>query len=171
VAAGIEMPSMSVNVSAQSLVSTEFYECVKALEPLPCSICLELLESLLMDKPNSRIRANLDGLRQIGISLDIDDFGSGHASLLGMLEVRPDRVKIDKRLVIPMIESKKHFELVRAIVQIAESLGMEAVAEGVESENHRKMLLALGCHSIQGFGFARPMLLSELQGMLQKQAA
>lgn len=170
-AAGSAMPSLSVNVSAQSLASVEFIDYIRALEPFPNHLCFELVESMLLDEPNGVVSANLDGLREIGISLDIDDFGSGHASLLGMLEARPDRVKIDKRLVIPMLESKNHLDLVKSIIQIAESLGMDTVAEGVESDEHREMLKQVGCNAVQGFGFARPMPLAELQSMLLKQAA
>lgn len=163
---GIDMPALSINVSAQSLATRDFIDHIKLLEPFPNRICFELVESMLLDEPSGILSSNLDGLRELGVSLDIDDFGSGHASLLGMLEARPDRVKIDKRLVIPMLESKKHLDLVRSIVQIAESLGMDTVAEGVESEAHRLALRELGCHSIQGFGFARPMPLCELKSLL-----
>ena len=114
---------------------------------------------------------NLNGLRDLGISLDIDDFGSGHASLLGLLEARPNRVKIDKRLVIPITDSKKHVNLVRSIIHIANSLGMATIAEGVESEQHREILQTLGCQLIQGFGFAKPMFLAELQNLRRCQAA
>ena len=168
---GIDMPALSINVSAQSLATRDFIDHIKLLEPFPNRICFELVESMLLDEPSGILSANLDGLRELGVSLDIDDFGSGHASLLGMLEARPDRVKIDKRLVIPMLESKKHLDLVRSIVQISESLGMDTVAEGVESEAHRLALKELGCHSIQGFGFARPMPLCELKSLLNQQKA
>jgi diguanylate cyclase (GGDEF)-like protein len=170
-AAGTTMPTLSVNVSSQSLASSEFVDSIKALGPFPIRICFELVESMLLDEPSGVVSTNLQGLREMGISLDIDDFGSGHASLLGMLEARPDRVKIDKRLVIPMIESKKHRELVKSIVQIAESLGMDTVAEGVESEPHRELLQQLGCQCVQGFGFARPMPVDELKTLLLRQAA
>ncbi len=170
-AAGTTLPTLSVNVSSQSLASSEFVDSIKALGPFPIRICFELVESMLLDEPSGVVSTNLQGLREMGISLDIDDFGSGHASLLGMLEARPDRVKIDKRLVIPMIESKKHRELVKSIVQIAESLGMDTVAEGVESEPHRELLQQLGCQCVQGFGFARPMPVDELKTLLLRQAA
>ena len=70
-----------------------------------------------------------------------------------------------------MTASKKHRNLVKSIVQIADSLGMDTIAEGVESEEHRILLKDMGCQAIQGFGFARPMLLAELQSMLHKRAA
>jgi len=170
-AAGTIMPALSVNVSSQSLASSEFIDCIRQMEPFPNHLCFELVESMLLDEPSGVVTANLDGLRELGVSLDIDDFGSGHASLLGMLEARPDRVKIDRRLVMPMCESQKHLDLVKSIVQIAESLGMSTIAEGVESEGHRVKLKEIGCDSIQGFGFARPMPLSELKSMLLRKAA
>lgn len=168
---GLGMPALSINVSPQSLATRDFVEVIKNLKPFPNRICFELVETMLLDEPNGVVSDNLDGLRDLGVYLDIDDFGSGHASILGMLEAKPDRVKIDKRLVIPMIESEKHLGLVKSIIQISESLGMDTVAEGVESEHHRQLLKHLGCHVLQGFGFARPMPIDELKTLLQKQAA
>ena len=168
---GLSMPALSINVSAQSIASRDFIDVIRELEPFPNRICFELVETMLLDEPNGIVTHNLDCLREMGVSLDIDDFGSGHASILGMLEARPDRVKIDKRLVIPMTESDKHMDLVKSIINISESLGMDTVAEGVESESHRQILKKLGCHVIQGFGFARPMPISELKMVLQNQAA
>lgn len=168
---GYDMPPLSVNASSQSLASSDLLDYVRQLSPLPDGICFELVESMLLDEPSGIVLDNLEGLRELGISLDIDDFGSGHASLLGLLEAKPDRVKIDKRLVIPMTDSGKHFNLVKSIVHIAESLGMDTIAEGVESDAHRILLKDIGCRSIQGFGFARPMLLGELQSRLQQRAA
>ncbi len=165
-AAGIQMPALSINVSPQSLAARDFIDTIKSMEPFPSRICFELVETMLLDEPSGVVSSNLDGLRAMGVSLDIDDFGSGHASLLGMLEAKPDRVKIDKRLIMPMLESRKHLDLVKSIIQIAESLGMDTVAEGVESEEHRQMLRKLGCHSLQGFGFARPMPLQEFTDLL-----
>ena len=170
-ACGLTMPTLSINVSPQSLATRDFVDVIKALKPFPNRICFELVETMLLDEPNGVVSDNLDGLRELGVSLDIDDFGSGHASILGMLEAKPDRVKIDKRLVIPMVESDKHLGLVKSIIQISESLGMDTVAEGVESEQHRQVLQRLGCHVVQGFGLARPMPLDELKQLLTLQAA
>ncbi len=165
------LPSLSINVSPQSLASHEFIEVVKEMEYLPHQLCFELVESMLLDEPNDVVAENVRMFRELGIGLDIDDFGSGHTSLLGLLEIGPDRVKIDKRLVIPMTESTTHFDLVKSIIQMANSLNLRTVAEGVESEEHRHLLLSLGCSTLQGFGYARPMPLSDLQVLLQQQAA
>lgn len=168
---GMTMPTLSINVSPQSLATRDFVDVIKELKPFPNRICFELVETMLLDEPNGVVSENLDSLRELGVSLDIDDFGSGHASILGLLEAKPDRVKIDKRLVIPMVDSEKHMGLVKSIIQISESLGMDTVAEGVESEVHRQMLQRLGCQVVQGFGFARPMPLADLKVLLNKQAA
>lgn len=170
-AAGFLLPALSVNVSAQSIEQDDFLDRIRELIPLPSGLCFELVESMLLDEPTGVISKNLVALHELGVRLDIYDFGSGHASLLGLLEAQPDRIKIDKRLVIPMIDSKKHRDLVRSIIHIAESLGMDTIAEGVESEEHRQILQELGCRSIQGFGFARPMLLDGLQNDHLRRAA
>ena len=169
--AGITLPALSINVSPQSLDNPDFVEFVRESVPVPDQVCFELVESMLLDEPNSVTTDKLNEIRDMGITLDIDDFGSGRTSLLGILEIKPDRLKIDKRLVIPMTESERHYEFVRTIIQVAMSLGIQTVAEGVESENHRVLLNKLGCSVIQGFGFARPMPLHELQAFVQRQAA
>jgi len=168
---GCTMPPLSINLSSQSLAADDFIELVSQKQPFTDGICFELVESLLLDEPNSVVADNIKALRKMGASLDIDNFGSGRSSILGLLETKPDRVKIDKRLIIPITESSKHLDLITSIIQIAKSLNMQTVAEGVESEAHRKLLRKLGCETIQGFGFAKPMPLSELTMLLQRQAA
>ena len=168
---GYSLPSLSVNVSSQSLSKLELVDELVGMAPFPGQICVELLESMLLDEPDGIVSDNLARIKDIGISLDIDDFGSGHSSFLGMLEAKPDRVKIDRRLVIPMVESEKHRRLVQSIILIADSLGMQTVAEGVESEQHRQLLLQYNCNVIQGFGFAKPMHLDDLTNLLTRKAA
>jgi len=168
---GCPMPGLSINVSPQSLVSSDFIDIVKEKIPTSLRLCFELVESMLLDEPNSVVTENIEKLRELGVTLDVDDFGSGHTSLLGVLEVKPDRIKIDKRLVIPMTESAKHHNLVKSIIQIADSLGIDTIAEGVESEHHREVLRELGCTFIQGFGFARPMSFHDLQLLIQPRSA
>jgi len=168
---GCCLPMLSINISSQSLANDDLVDTVKQMMPFANNICFELVESMMLDEPESAVIATIEALRDLGISLDIDDFGSGHTSLLGMLETKPDRVKIDKRLVIPMVESSKHLELVSLIIKIARSFGMDTVAEGVESEAHRQLLRELGCTTIQGFGFAKPMPLDDLKELLQHRAA
>ena len=168
---GYSLPSLSVNVSSQSLSTHEMVDEICGLSPFPNQICVELLESMLLDEPDGIVSDNLARIKDMGISLDIDDFGSGHSSFLGMLEAKPDRVKIDRRLVIPMVESEKHRRLVQSIILIADSLGMQTVAEGVESEQHRQLLLQYNCNVIQGFGFAKPMHLDDLTKLLTRKAA
>jgi len=168
---GNAMPPLSINLSPQSLASGDFIELVSQMQPFTDGICFELVESLLLDEPNRVVADNIKALRNMGVSLDIDDFGSGRTSILGLLETKPDRVKIDRRLVIPITQSSKHLDLIASVIQIAKSLNMQTVAEGVESEAHRELLRKLGCDTIQGFGFAKPMPLSELTQLLEHQAA
>ncbi len=157
----LNLPALSVNVSPESLTSKKFNNLVSELCPAPISLCFELLESTLLDEPEEIVLNNIAAFRELGLSIDIDDFGSGHTSFLAMLKVKPDRVKIDKRLVIPMTESKKHAQLVKTIIEMTKALDLRSVAEGVESEKHRQMLLELGCDSIQGFGFGKPVPFTE----------
>jgi diguanylate cyclase (GGDEF)-like protein len=168
---GCHIPNLSVNVSPQSLAGQDFIDFVKELNFIPSQLCFELVESMLLDEPNATVTQNITMFRELGIGLDIDDFGSGHTSLLGLLEIGPDKVKIDKRLVIPILQSNTHYKLVKSIISMANSLNLHTVAEGVETEQHRQLLLSLGCDSLQGFGYARPMSVNDLQALLLRKAA
>ncbi len=168
---GYSIRRLSINLSEQSLATNDLVSVVKGMEPLQVQLCFELVESILLDDADCVAMDTVNSLREMGVLLDIDDFGSGRTSLLGMLEVRPDKLKIDKRLVIPMIESGEHLAMVESILQIADTLETEVIAEGVESEQHRQLLQKMGCSCIQGFGFAKPMPLHELKQFMQYQLA
>ena len=101
-------------------------------------------------------------LKSLGIDIEIDDFGSGHASIISLLELKPKRLKIDRQLVAPVLESESRRQLVASIIEIGHSQGIEIVAEGVETMDHARVLRDLGCHVLQGYAFAKPMPAAEM---------
>jgi diguanylate cyclase (GGDEF)-like protein len=154
--------SISVNLSTKQFLSAGLVDAVdmalssSGLEPE--RLKLEITESVLMENADSAA-AMMRGLRARGIQLCIDDFGTGYSSLSYLLRFPVDTLKVDRTFVSGMAESDAHenLELVRAIVTLARNLGMDVVAEGVETEGQRIRLEALGCQFAQGYLFARPM--------------
>ncbi len=120
---------------------------------LPQRLELELTESV-MQRPESR--ATLSALRELGISIAIDDFGTGFSSLSYLKAFPVDLLKIDRSFVTDAITDTRDAVIVRAIIAMAHILGIDVVAEGVESERHLSVLRALGCNRMQGYHVGRP---------------
>lgn len=162
--AGITIPKVSVNVSARRLQDDALIASLKELKFRPGTLSFELLESIFLDESDKddSISWNIDQLKELGIEIDIDDFGSGHASIIGLLKLNPHRLKIDQQLIQPIDKSEKQLNLVKSIVDIGKSLGVQIVAEGVETMEHVRLLRSLGCDVLQGYVFAKPMCVEDL---------
>ena len=154
--AGLVMP-VSVNVSALQFQQTDFNDRVAAVlreHHLPGALLeLELTESILVQDADDAL-ARLSQLSHLGVRLAIDDFGTGYSSLAYLKRFPIDRLKIDRSFVkgVPLDESD--CAIVRAVVQLAQALGMKVIAEGVETEPQRAFLHELGCDEFQGFLYA-----------------
>jgi len=156
-AADINIPKFSVNVSASQLYDTELIERLESLDIEPGTLSFELLESIFLDNGSEIATANLERIKKAGIDIEIDDFGTGYASIVSLLRLQPNRLKIDRQLIKPIVESSSQRQLVASIVDIGQSLGIKTVAEGVETFEHARILADLGCDTLQGFAFCRPM--------------
>ncbi len=155
-AAGLVVP-VSVNVSALQFQQADFNDRVAAVlrdHHLPGALLeLELTESILVQDADDAL-ARLAQLSHLGVRLAIDDFGTGYSSLAYLKRFPIDRLKIDRSFVkgVPLDDSD--CAIVRAVVQLAQALGMKVIAEGVETEPQRAFLHALGCDEFQGFLYA-----------------
>ncbi|SFJ16532.1 sensor domain-containing protein [Albimonas pacifica] len=156
-AQGFVAPRLSFNMSAGRIRDPDVVETSRLLSAGPTRIAMELLESTLIEEEGDLFRFNLDRIREAGIDIEIDDFGSGHASIVGLTQVAPDVLKIDRRLVAPVAEDPRSRNLIRAILEIAQTLGISTVAEGVETEAQARALAELGCDVLQGYHFGAPM--------------
>ena len=156
-ACGIEVPKISLNASSERLHDPDTIDLAHKIASQGTRVAFELLESILVEEESEVFRMHLDRLRDVGIEFEIDDFGSGHASILGLLESGATALKIDRRLIKPLGESERNQNLVRAIIEIAETLGIKTVAEGVESDIQRRILLQMGCDTLQGFLFSEAL--------------
>ena len=170
-AAGCDVPKLSLNISARRLEDPTFLDAVRALGDRRKIISFELLESIYLDEVDPGMEANLRGLRDMGIRIEVDDFGTGRTSIVSLVSLRPDRLKIDRQLIEPVVRSELARKLVASIVEIGASLGIGITAEGVETKEHADILRGLGCTVLQGFYFAHPMPAADLRSFIQNNEA
>lgn len=163
--AGLNIPTVAVNFSAQELRNPRLSDRLKweldrfDLEPKRLSI--EILENVVAETDNDVVVANIAALAKLGCGIDLDDFGTGHASITSIRRFAVRRIKIDRSFVTRLDVDREQQKMVSAILSLAERLGLEALAEGVETPSEHAMLAQLGCGDVQGFGIARPMPIEE----------
>ena len=123
----------------------------------PALIQVELTESTLIDD-SILIQDVISGLKGIGVGVAIDDFGTGYSSLAYLKRFRVDKLKIDSSFVADAASNEEGAALSRAVISIARSLNMRAIAEGVETAEQLAFLREAGCNEIQGYYFSKPLL-------------
>ncbi|HEY3021441.1 MAG TPA: EAL domain-containing protein [Solirubrobacteraceae bacterium] len=165
---------MSVNVSPRQLGAPDFVAVVaQALEETglaPERLCLEITESAVLADADAALLM-LRELKALGLRLAIDDFGVGHASLRHLRQLLPvDTLKIDKSFVDGILSDEEDSAIVEAVVRLAHSLGLEAVAEGVEHPQQAERLSGMDCQAAQGYHFARPLPAGEIGRLLRARA-
>ena len=170
--AGIELP-VAVNLAAANIVDTTLPESVAHIlqrwevpgRLLEC----EISEDTVMGDPR-RAGDVLERLRELGVRLSLDDFGTGHSSLSYLKRLPLDEVKIDRSFVIGMADDPSDAAIVRSTIDLARHLGLEVVAEGVETTEVLDVLAALECDVAQGFLLSRPLPAAEFDGWLAARA-
>jgi len=162
-AQGLIVPHASVNVSGRRLRDDNLIKSLKKLDIEPGTISFELVESIYLDESDDMVAWNIEQIHDLGIDLEIDDFGTGYASIVSLLKLRPRRLKIDRQLVKPVVESESQRQLIASIVDIGHSLGISVVAEGVETLEHGRIVAELGCDALQGYAFAKPLSPSQIE--------
>jgi len=163
---GIDIPKLSVNVTAHRIQDRAMFEQLRCLPPNAPKIAVEVLESVLVEEQSTAFLIGLDNLREQGVEIEIDDFGSGHASIIGLMHLRPDAMKIDQRLVMPILEDPLAMGILERIISMAKLMDLTVVAEGVETAEHADLLTKIGCHVLQGFYFCKPMPVHDLEQFL-----
>jgi diguanylate cyclase (GGDEF)-like protein len=159
-AQGMDVPTISVNLSARQLkvpCLPEHILAIVAASGIPASkLELELTESVLMEN----IQAYIDGfslLQERGVSLSIDDFGTGYSSMAYLKRLPLNVIKIDRTFVSDLPHSQNDGQIVSAIIAMAHNLGISVIAEGVEREEQAEFLRNAGCDAAQGFYYGRPV--------------
>lgn len=157
---GLVLPSVSVNISAARLMDPTLLDDIEQLwTDRSCKLCIELLETIYFDEGRDapQFAENLNKLRDIGVRIETDDFGSGRASITGLLKIRPDRLKIDRSLIQSAVTDTGTRSVMAAILDMTRGLGIDAMAEGVETEADIETIRALGCNIFQGYALSHPL--------------
>jgi diguanylate cyclase (GGDEF)-like protein len=151
---------VSINVSGRDLLDTGLAELVeRGLDRHrlpPSAVMLEIDERVLTSEPAHAV-ATAEALAEIGIGLSLDDFGTGYSSLVRLKRLPVSEVKVDRSFVSRLLQSPDDEVVVKSILDLAAALGIRSVAEGVESAEVARALLAMGCVAAQGWHFAKPM--------------
>jgi diguanylate cyclase (GGDEF)-like protein/PAS domain S-box-containing protein len=152
--------SIAVNVSVHQFKQPDFVADVQAAIDAsgidPCRLKLEITESLLVEDVDDVI-AKMSALKRIGVSFSLDDFGTGYSSLAYVKRLPLDQLKIDQSFVRDVVNDPNDAVICRAVIGLGRSLGINTIAEGVETALQRAFLLAEGCGGAQGNLFAKPM--------------
>ena len=163
--------SIAVNVSAHQFKHQDFVAQIRATLAQtgadPTLLKLELTESLLADNIDAVIAKMLE-LRQAGIGFSLDDFGTGYSSLSYLRRMPLDQLKIDQSFVRDALTDPNDAAIARTIVALGKSLGLNVIAEGVETEQQRQFLLDHGCLAYQGYLFSKPLAIDALMVYLQQ---
>jgi predicted signal transduction protein with EAL and GGDEF domain len=162
--------NLSVNVSARQFHQADFVEGVRrsltASGADPARLTLELTESVVLDNVEEVI-GRMQQLDALGVSFSLDDFGTGYSSLSYLKRLPLDQVKIDRSFVRDVTHDPNDAAIVRAILAMSQSLGLHAIAEGVETQAQRDFLSGSGCGAFQGYLFGKPMPLAEWDELLR----
>ncbi len=158
---GFKVPSVSVNFSTQELRNPSLMERIKwdvdRFDLDPSRLVVEILETVVSNSSDDIVSRNIRALNSQGFKIDLDDFGTGHSSLANIRRYAVDRVKIDRSFITHADDDPEQQRMIAAIVGMAEQLGIETLAEGVETMSEHSILAQLGCTHLQGFSIARPM--------------
>nr|WP_290699712.1 GGDEF domain-containing phosphodiesterase [Halomonas sp. UBA3074] len=171
------MPKLTiwVNISALQLfqgdLESQLATCLKRYQLKPSQIGLELTESVLLDERAGDMGPRLQSLRNQGFAIAIDDFGTGYSSLGYLKRLPVDKIKLDRAFIKDLPNDQADASIVKAVLAMAEGMGLGVIAEGVETKEQCQFLVNAGCTSVQGFYFSRPLAAAELEKRLVPVAA
>jgi len=168
---GVEIGCLSVNISVHQIESGQLpqqvREALKDFGVAPERLFLELTESTIMQDPKQASIAMAE-FKEMGVKLAVDDFGTGYSSMAYLKRLPLDRLKIDRSFIKDIGTDTNDEVICKAIVQLAKSLGLETVAEGVEEESQAEFLKGLGCDVAQGYLYSKPVPVQELTANWKK---
>ncbi len=160
---------VGVNVSAAQFLEPDIVEwverCIEATELRPECLDVEMTESMLVENADKTIEV-LDALKSLGITVSMDDFGTGYSSLSYLTRFPLTSLKVDRAFVTNLPDDRDAVAIARAIISMAQHLGLHIVAEGVETERQVGFLHALGCHLGQGYLFSKPVPDAEFRQLI-----
>ena len=170
--AGYKVPTVAVNFSKSELRNPGLASKLKweldRFDLAPGRLTVEILETVVAQSDNDVVVSNIAAISAMGCGVDLDDFGTGHASITSIRRFKVRRIKIDRSFVTRVDEDREQQKVMSAVLAMAEQLGMETLAEGVETPGEHAMLAQLGCGHVQGFGIARPMPAEETMDWINR---
>ncbi len=170
--AGHKIPRVAVNFSAPELRNPKLADKLKweldRFNLTPDRLTIEVLETVAARSDDDVIVTNLARIAGLGCGIDLDDFGTGQASIANIRRFAVKRIKIDRCFVTHADTDPEQKKMVAAILSLCEQLGLDTVAEGVETPGEHATLAQLGCGHVQGFGIARPMAVEETFGWISR---
>ncbi|MFA6121551.1 MAG: EAL domain-containing protein [Sideroxydans sp.] len=162
---------LSVNVSAKQFRQSDFAEQVKGIIHRhgidPSRLKIELTESMLVEDVENTI-TTMNSLKTIGVQFSLDDFGTGYSSLQYLKRLPLDQLKIDQSFVRDIAKDDNDKAIVRTIIAMANSLNLDIIAEGVETEEQRRLLQDKGCRHFQGYLFSKPIPVGQFEALLKQ---
>ncbi len=162
---------LAVNVSVRQFMEVEFVEKTKTIIEQhninPARLKIEITESMISEDIESII-VIIKKLKSLGIKFSMDDFGTGYSSLSNIKRIPLDQIKIDQSFVRDLSTSSQDRSIVRTIIAMAQSLNFEIIAEGVETNEQRNLLIEKGCHNFQGYLFGKPVPVEEFEATLKQ---
>jgi len=167
---GLHVPTVAVNFSAEELRDPQLPDRLRWMLDRfllsPARLTVEVLESVVAGDGDEVIASNISRIAAMGCGVDLDDFGTGNASITAIRRFALNRLKIDRSFVREVDQNREQQKLVTAILSLAERLGLETLAEGVETTGEHALLAQLGCGHVQGYVIARPMPAEDLANWL-----
>jgi diguanylate cyclase len=164
-AQGLYVPKVGVNFALAQLRNPRLIEKIKweteRFDVQPERLAIEVLETVLIKSDADLVVRNLHGLASNGFIIELDDFGTGHASISNLRRFMVNRIKIDRSFVLGIETSVEQQQLTASMIAMANALNIETLAEGIETEDAQRMLARLGCKFGQGYKIAKPMSLAE----------
>ncbi len=155
------VPRIGINFSSDELRNPGLIDRLKweldQFDLTPDRLAVEILETVFSRRPDDVITRNVTGMAALGCCIDLDDFGTGHASIASIKRFDVSRIKIDRTFVTKSDQDPSQQQLVSAILTMAERLNLETLAEGVETPGEHALMAQLGSNHVQGFGIAKPM--------------
>lgn len=171
---GYRVPRIGLNFSAAELRNPRLVDKVRweldRFDLTPDRLNAEILETVVAESSNDTVAANISALASLGCDIDLDDFGTGHASITNIRRFAVNRIKIDQSFVTRVDIDMDQQRMVAAILAMAERLDLQTLAEGIETHGEHTMLAQLGCGHVQGFSVAPPMPFEDTMAWMDKLA-
>ncbi len=160
--AGIDVPRVAFNVSAARILDPMFTQAVEnSIKTNRDQFAFEIVESISYEQSGDALSVVIDSFKEMGFQIDVDDFGSEHASINSILRIKPDAVKIDRAIINHLGDNDHATLMATSILDLAHSMGAKVIAEGVDTLAKAEILKKNGCDLLQGFFFTRPMPINQ----------